>query len=101
MSRKFVRVLRRVRRIEEHLLNLLSKSTYFTQNSENGKEVTQQPIWSAAALIQIEKLRRTERDDDDDDVELLLLLQQLQCGIKELIMWILFCMQELQEIRWR
>jgi hypothetical protein len=29
------------------------------------------------------------------------LLQQLQCGIKELIMWILFCMQELQEIRWR
>jgi hypothetical protein len=34
-----------------------------------------------------------ERDDDDDDVELLL-LQQLQCGIKQLIMWILFCMQE-------
>jgi hypothetical protein len=41
-----------------------------------------------------------ERDDDDDDVELLLLLlQQLQCGIKELTMWILFCMQELQERR--
>jgi hypothetical protein len=44
MSRKLENVLRLGRRIEEHLLKLLRKNSYLTQNSENCKEVTQQPV---------------------------------------------------------